>query len=438
MNKNSNERGRLLHIERGNERTYGLWVLGLAIFSSFVSFLLFLSILKSFGDSFPDINVVREFWWILLLAVFMVPSITYAFSFFLILTKRGPLKVFENGIEPRKTLIQIMRKDNDFIYFNQIERITQLYRGWEQEILDGHIKDLSFEGIRIRTKDQRAYDISITIYSSHFTSFDYELIQILTKNMGSRWKDTFSIRPDYKDEEWMDISNRMQRRFYGIQEYGFKQAIITSISTIPGVITVILMARGILTGWSLMIIFIISIFLMVGSVPFISYKIMNYWLKTSREIGAVFRAQEYELLYGEKILPSNFQLMDRYIYPEKDFPNIKQEFWRDVENDVDQKFTRSNPQKRLFLNKIENHLRYERLTKKRIIPDHIRQLREVRAHIAKLEGEEIKGSKRLKAYRKMRMKTKKMHQALEEGRSISLDINHTFKSLKEIHLNENY
>lgn len=426
MDIESIDKGKLLYRERGNERHWSFWILLLAFVMGFAFFFMFHTIIVAVDKIATNENFARDLWWAPIVAFFYPQAVVYLYSIYLLLFGYDSLEIYEHGIKMRSSYIEGLK--DKFLPFDEIEKITILYGGSHRLILKEYLNEMYYDGFRITTQDGKIFDIS-SRYSSvdieKLMFYNYDIIQILPRLMGSRFNKFISEKPEITDEEWDDISIRSKKFFRSLEGYALKQSIIMSVLMIPVMIVLFLMFADILEEWVLLI----TILAAFSYVPFLSIKVLNYTEKTMFQNGILFRAQEYEMLTGEKIIPPGFEIPENHIYPDKDLPNIKEEFWKGAEEYLTPKSALKDSMKFItlrivFFDKLENYLRYERLTKTRVIPEYIRQNEEVKKHISRTIEEYDKVSKKAQDRREMRKKMIEMYETLEDGRSITPDFNY--------------
>ncbi|UCF07346.1 MAG: hypothetical protein JSW28_06735 [Thermoplasmata archaeon] len=419
------EMGRLLYKEKGNDRKVGFFILILAFVMSFMWYLVYLIFILALDNVITEIDIYEEFSWVPILAFILIPATVYVYSVHSILTGKGPLKIYERGIEIRSALLKGSQNRKTFIPFEEIERINILYAGGHRKILKEYLNELYYSGIRIITKDGQTHDISSTMSTARLrdlTFFKYDLVQIFQRRMGINWDKSFSIKPEITDREWDDIYRLNTDYFYSVEGYALKQFMIMVMLMIPVTIILVLMSQEIVEPW----IILIPLSIAFGYIPYLSDGLFEHMEDIMVLLGSLFRAQEYEIITGEKIIPSRIEIPDKYVYPEKDWPEVREEFWRDVEEIIAPKSIlkesmHSQAYRIIIYTKLDNYLRYERLAKKKIIPQRIRQMEEVRKFIEKGRGDIDDPSKLLKPREKKRLKIFKLFEALEEGEPIAPD-----------------
>lgn len=431
MDRKAIDKGKLLYVEKGNQRLHGFYMLIFAFLLSIIYFLLFYTILLVLDSVILDYDVLDNLWWVLLLAFFMVPSIAYVYSIAIIIIGEGPLKIYDNGIETRHSNFLHSNRNLTFIPFESIKKITPAYSGWDRHIYKENLNQITLSGVRIRTEDGDYYDITLNHFSikqikyQHF--FHYEIIQILMKILGSKWNKLFSIKPDIREDEWEDLLKSSKTSFTTREGYGLKQSLILTLLYIPAFGVLILMFLDVLNGLPLIVALIVTVLIAFVYVPFSSYKIINYLHEIFNDLGNIFRAQEYEMISGEKIIPIDVVIPDEYQYYEKNWPNLNEEYWEKLKNYISSKskldaWQYSLAYKIILSTKFKKFLRYERLTGKKIIPDHIRNMEKVRPYIEEKIEEYDTFSKR-KADSKQKLKEiERMFDNMELGHPIPSEI----------------
>jgi hypothetical protein len=436
MDNESFERGKLLYVEKTDEHLWAIWILLIAYALGIAFSFMFYTIITAIDAIVIEENFSRDFCWAPI-AAFLYPQFPmFMYSIYLFFTGENSLKIYERRIGLRSSYWSRSKGADLFLPFEKIEKITLLYDGMNRKFVKEYINDLSYAGIRIITKNGKTYDVSSTLSPTDIENlifFDYDIIHIIPRIMGSKWTKSFSLKPEITEEEWDEISKMTTNYYDSLEGFVVKQVIIMVVLFIPSIIVLFLMSLNIIEDW----IILIPILIALGYIPFLNENLLKKVNKTMILTGLLIRAQEYEMLTGEKIIPPGFEIPEDYIYPQKDWPKINADFWSNAMKSLKslstlRDSTRSFTLKGFYHSKIENYLRYERLTKERIIPEYIRQNEELKEHLARQKGDSGKLTKKTKARLQKRNKMIKMYEALEEGRSISPDFNYKPICFKEI------
>ena len=436
MSTDSINMGKLLYKEKGSERRSGFVILTEAIILSIITYLVFWALLSAVDDFYPELDVMTTFWWVLPFALFLVPSNPYIYSFYLIAKGKGPLKIYEHGIRIRTSFIRKETKYGIFIPYKFIKKITLIYGGDLRNLFDINLNKLYPIGIRIRTIKGDKYDILPTYYTFRYGYFPYEFVQIMLKFLKNRWNEMFSVKPDIDDNEWETFLRSSRGFMNSIPDYSVKISIFGSLLSLPMFITMVLMMIDVLNDRPLFITIFITVFIAFGFLSFSTILLFKHMMRTQFELGSLFRAQEYEMLTGEIIIPKNLEIPEDFIYPGRNWPDIDSEFWKKITTLKEYKSTPGRWQNKQLYKKtihetIIKAMRYEDLTGKNIIPGHIRHMEEV-------SDIERWGSRNLdsmipkrRALELMLKKRTKLFNELEQGRPITPEMDFNPISFKE-------
>jgi hypothetical protein len=431
MSPDSNNRAKLLYKEKGNERLNGVKILILAILLSITVYTIFLLLLSALDEHYPGLNIMKTYWWVLPFALFIVPSVAYIYSLYLICKGKGPIKIYKHGIQIRSSFIYGETKNSTFIPYESILKISLLYGGYPKSYFGMNLNELHIIGLRIRTIEGFKYDINTTFYTKNYGFFSYDLIQIIINICGDKWNKWFSVEPDIDDNEWETLLQSSKGFLNRIGDYSIKITIYASIMTIPMFITMVLMMMDILNGMSLYSMTFITTFIGFTTLSFSTEFIFSHLERTELELGALYRAQEYEMLTGEKIIPKDLKIPDDFIYPGEDWPNFDKAFWDKLRKFSEpksrlDKWQYSNWYRQVIRETVVKIIRYEDLTGKNLIPSHIRNMEEVGDLREWGEGslDEMSSIRRVK---ELQFKKRNiLFEDLERGRSVTQDLE--FKS----------
>lgn len=427
MNRESIERGKLLYKEKRSQRLDGFLILPVAFMSSIIIFFIFYKLLTIIDDLYPNIGIMETYWWVLLFSLFIIPSVPYIHSVVLILKGKGPIAVYEKGIQMRVPYLSKKNKTKSFIFFDSIEKITLLYDGKDMNLFDMNLNELHISGIRIRTVNGEKFDLHSSFYAPYDCHFPYDIIQIMLKNLGDVFDKFFTLTPDIDEDEWENFLNSSKGFMNKLGEYNVKIALLGSMMAIPMFISMVLLFNDVFDEMIMYSIIFITTYLGFTTISFSTYFIFKHMERTQLELGALFRAQEYELIAGKKIIPRDLDIPEDYIYPGKGWPNFDKDFWdkimefREPKSRLD-KLQYSGLYKKIIRETLIKIMRIEELSGKIIVPSYIRNLKEIGDLREWGEGnlDEISPKRRAK---ELKLKKRNdLYQALEDGHKVSVDL----------------
>ena len=427
MENDSIKKGKLLYKEKRSQRLDGFLILPVALALSIIIFFIFYYLLAIMDDLYPNLDIMETYWWVLPISLFIIPSVPYIHSVILILKGKGPMKVYENGIQLRVPYILKKQKKGSFIFFDSITKISLLYDGLDKKMFDMNLNDIGISGIRIRNKNGEKFDLHNTYYAPYGCSFPYDLIQIMTKILGDGFNRSFTITPDIDDDEWETMLQSSKGYMNRIGDYSVKVGMVGSLMAIPMFISMVLMFMDVLDEMILYSLIFITTYTGFTSISFSTYFIFKHMERTELELGALFRAQEYEMLTGKKIIPKELKIPEDYIYPGKDWPNFDKDFWVKLQKLSEpksrlDKWQYSSWYRRTIRDTVVKIIRYEKLMGKNLIPSYIRNMDEIGDLREWGDGNLDEMSSKRRA-RELRFKKRNdLWDDLERGRSISYDM----------------
>jgi hypothetical protein len=376
---------------------------------------------------YPSLGIMDTYWWVLPFTLLFIPSLPYFYSIIVILKGKGPMKIYEKGIQPRGPYLSKKGKEGSFLFFDSITKIALLYDGRESKMENMNLNEIIISGLRVRTKNGEKFDLHKTYYAPYGCSFPYELIQIMTKVLGDGFYKKFTLTPDVDDDEWEGLLRSSKGFMNKSNDYGVKIAYIAALATIPMFITMVLMMMDVLNGRELFIATFATISMGFAFLPLQGYLIFRNMERTGLELGTLFRAQEFEMLTGQEIIPKDLNIPQDYIFPGEDWPDFDKDFWEKLNNLKDPKsrldrWQYSGWYRKIIRETVVKIMRYERLMGKSFIPSYIRNMDEV-GDLREWGEEDLHNMSSRRRTLELRIKKiNDLFEDLEEGRRVTPDI----------------